>query len=42
MSLRFLAEQGASWSTKQELYELSKGFNIALEVVRPPGANYFF
>jgi len=29
-------------NTRQELYELSKGFDIALDVVRPPGANYFF
>jgi len=29
-------------NTRQELYELSKGSDIALDVVRPPGANYFF
>ena len=29
-------------NTKQELQELSKGFDIALDVIRPPGANYFF
>jgi len=29
-------------NTKQELQELSKRFDIALDVVRPPGANYFF
>jgi len=39
MPLRFLAEQGASW-TRSRKYR--KGFDIALDVVRPPGANYFF
>jgi len=40
MSLRFLAEQDASW-TRSTNYR-SKGFDIALDVVRLPGANYFF
>jgi len=33
---------GCFVNTKQELWELVKGFDIALDVVRPPGANYFF
>jgi len=33
---------GCFVNTKQELQELSKEFDIALDVVRPPGANYFF
>jgi len=33
---------GCFVNTRQELYELSKGSDIALDVVRQPGANYFF